>query len=520
MEGSSVTSLVIALRRSCCLSVLFVVAFLLLIDKDSAPAAGPGIWNLPYSGLRLTMFGDYDRPSTIAFDRHRGELTLIASYARAHEIVRFRLNGVEVIAGTGLPGFSGDGGPASRAKLNCPSGLAIGPDHSIYFVENGNHRIRKISPDGTINTIAGASSPGGEGGYRDGRALESEFRSPEAIALTTKGDLIVADWGNCLVRKIFRGAGNDLMVKTIAGTASGQSYNLDWSRNATEMHLWGPTDVVEAPDQSILIADTANHRVLRLDPNGSIRTVAGLAVSNEHNGPMIGGFNGDSGEARLVRLNEPIGLAVTDDNGFLIADIGNNRICKVTSDGRLTTVVGQRAPEITPAGRSRFSIFASESQIKKPVSVLNIPGSGGAFLFSAKEGIRLIGHPRGDEKLIGLVMRTTAARRSHDYATVQSSVAALKAAAQTGLDSWYHHLRGFGGQQSLVDAFDHIREHTDTDNFFWTVSIRARAALALLTEQLGPLDQFVPPRPLKRYRDSDDESQATSRGRFEREPGR
>ncbi len=175
---------------------------------------------------------------------------------------------IHAFAGTGATGFSGDGGSATEATFgNWPYGqvgVAVAPDGSVYLGDGGNYRIRKVDPSGTISTVVGTGIPGhsGDAGPAVDATIES---SPYGLAVDTAGDLYVADWNNGDVRKVDATG----IITTVAGSGVGQlngtgHYSGDCGP-ATEAQLNGPTSVVDR-DGALLIGDSANHRIRMVVP--------------------------------------------------------------------------------------------------------------------------------------------------------------------------------------------------------------------------------------------------------------
>ena len=229
------------------------------------------------------------------------------------------------VAGSSLAGYSGDGGPATLAQLNLPVGLALGFGRDLYVADSGNHRVRRISSDGIISTVAGT----GELGYAGdaGPATSSPVGWPTGLAFDHKGNLYIADASNDRVRKV------DLngTITTMAGTGI-RGYSGDGTRaSSAQLNLApGPPQGagqglgVDA-EGNVYIADTANHRVRRVSVAGLITTVAGTGYA---------GYTGDGGSASSAEINGPLALAVTADGGLYIADTENNRIREVAETSR------------------------------------------------------------------------------------------------------------------------------------------------------------------------------------------
>jgi len=247
-----------------------------------------------------------------------------------HRVRRVGRDGtITTVAGNGQPaGFGGDGGPATAAKLNYPYGVAVGPDGSLYIVDAGNSRVRRVRSDGTITTVAGNRQPGfgGDGGP----ATAARLAGPYGVAVGPDGSLYIADSGNRRVRRV----GTDGTITTVAGNGGG-GFGGDGGP-ATAAMLASPLGVAVGPDGSLYITDSGNSRVRRVGPNGTITTVAG-------NGQP--GFGGDGGPATAARLWSPYGVAVGPDGSLYITDQGNrenSRVRRVGPDGTITTFAGSQ----------------------------------------------------------------------------------------------------------------------------------------------------------------------------------
>jgi YD repeat-containing protein len=174
---------------------------------------------------------------------------------------------ITTVAGTGTVGFSGDGGPATEAHLYEPFGVAVGPDGSLYIADRGHRRVRRVGPDGIITTVAGT----GEWGFSGdgGPATEADLNSPWDVAVGPDGSLYIVDRGNHRVRRV----GPDGIITTVAGTGD-RGFSGDGGP-ATEADLNLPRDVAVAHDGSLVIVDGETNLVRRVGPDGIITTVAG-----------------------------------------------------------------------------------------------------------------------------------------------------------------------------------------------------------------------------------------------------
>ncbi len=266
---------------------------------------------------------------------------LIVADSSAHVIRKVVPGGATtIIAGTpGASGFSGDGGPADEAEFDHPADVAVAPDGAIYVADQGNNRVRRIF-GGTISTVAGT----GDGGYTgdDGPALAAELDEPTDIAVDRAGSLFVVERANNVVRRI----GANGVINTLAGNGS-PGFGGD-GLVATSARLRAPRDVMVAADGGVFIADAGNNRIRRVDPDGTIKTVAGDGLDT---------FDGDGGPATAAGLDTPSAIIPLRDGGMMIADAGHARLRKVNAEGRITTVAGNGihgfAGDGGAAGRAR-----------------------------------------------------------------------------------------------------------------------------------------------------------------------
>lgn len=240
---------------------------------------------------------------------------------------------IRTVAGTGVgAGYSGDGGPATSANMDAPSDVEQLADGSLLIADINNNAVRRVAPDGTMSTVVGDGSAtfGGDGGP----ASAAKVRFPYDIALLPGGGYLIVDQDNDRIRRV----GPDGIISTVAGNgtigAGGDG------GPATSAQLNDPSGVVVLPDGGFLIADTANNRIRRVTPDGTISTFAGTTA----------GFGGDGGPATAAKLDGPIHLALLPDGGVVIADWHNNRVRKVDASGVITTLVGDGTAASTGDG--------------------------------------------------------------------------------------------------------------------------------------------------------------------------
>ena len=231
---------------------------------------------------------------------------------------------ITTFAGTGVGGYSGDGGPATMAQLSFPMGVALDREGNVYVAEMLNDCVRKINTSGIISTYAGKGMPGGYTGD-GGPATAAKLSLPVAVALDSAGNLYIADAGNAAIRKV-NTAG---IISTFAG--NGTAYFGEDSIPATVSSLDDPDGVAVDNLGNVYISDNNSNRVRKVDNSGIITTIAG-------NGTQ--GFSGDGGSATLAELHGTTGITVDYFGNIYICDCDNNRIRKVNSSGIITTIAG------------------------------------------------------------------------------------------------------------------------------------------------------------------------------------
>ena len=227
---------------------------------------------------------------------------------------------ITTLAGNGAVGYTGDGGLASAAQLNNPTGIALDVSGNIYITDAGNNCIRKVTANtGIISTIAGTGIAGFSGD--EGFATDAKLNNPTGIALDVSGNIYIADLLNNRIRKI--GAGSQI-ITTIAGggTCASGSFCGD-SSAATLASLYAPMSITLDASGNLYIADTGNNRVRMVDKNtGIIYTIVGTGLI---------GFTGDGGQATLANLHNPYGIAIDESGNLYVADNLNNRIREIES---------------------------------------------------------------------------------------------------------------------------------------------------------------------------------------------
>ncbi len=251
---------------------------------------------------------------------------------------------IETIAGNGEPGFSGDGGPATESAINRPTSLAICDDGSLYIADSQNRRVRKVSPNGIISTFVGT----GEARRQDNprKAAKTNLSSLYGLNVNADGILYIANRGHAVVFRV----GKRGKVSTVAGSGK-RGVGVD-GIPATDSALQHVNDLAFDLQGRLLIADSGNHRVRRVNVNGTIETIAGSGES---------GWSGDGGPAIEAKLANPSSLAVGRDGSMYIADFSNHAIRKVDPNGVITTLIGQGKLGFSPDGTLALEAFLNEA---------------------------------------------------------------------------------------------------------------------------------------------------------------
>jgi len=324
--------------------------------------AGTGIQGYTGNGAAANL-AELDGPTRVAVDSARN-IYIADTANHVIRMVTFSTGIINVLAGTQTAGYSGDGGAATSAELNFPRGLAVDSLGDVFVADTGNNVIREVSAStSVITTIAGTGSPGYSG---DGlQATQATLSGPQGLTLDSAGSLYIADTGNNVIRKLNLASG---IITTVAGTgtlgsggdggpataarlftpqdvavdASGNLYIADTGNSSirkvssssgaisvlasnqtfTGHNLANPTSVALDSSGTLYIADTGNNVIRRLNlSNGAIVTVAGTGYT---------GYGGDNGPATSAFMDSPSGVVVNASGVLFLADTGNNVVRMVT----------------------------------------------------------------------------------------------------------------------------------------------------------------------------------------------
>ncbi|MFH8751700.1 hypothetical protein ACH4GK_03830 [Streptomyces rimosus] len=291
-----------------------------LAQGDIATVAGNGQAGYVSDGGPATLT-QLNWPHGVALDKNGN---LYIAERSNHRVRKVTPQGIiTTVAGNGQAGYVSDGGPATATPLNGPSAVAVDEAGNLYIADIDNHRIRKVDPRGIITTVAG----NGIAGYVSdgGPATATQINTPTGVAVDLQGNLYIGEWGNHRVRKVdTRG-----IITTVAG--NGQAGYVSDGGPATATKLYRPAGLEADRNGNLYIADNGNHRIRKVDTRGIITTVAGNGTP---------GYVSDGGPATSTQINYPLDVCLDDAGSLYIADSLNQRVRKVAPDGSISTVAG------------------------------------------------------------------------------------------------------------------------------------------------------------------------------------
>ena len=314
---------------------------------------------------------------------------------------------ISTIVGTTVEGFGGDGGPATSARLSSPTPILMDRAGNLYIGDYSNDRVRKVAPDGTISTIVGTGVLGYSGD--GGPAAQAKIFYPVGLALDSAGNLFVADQGNDAIRKVTP-AGVISTVAPSTGTrlSAADSVALDAAGNiytaganiilkidssgaqtlvaggvlgfsgdggpAKSAALKSPTGIVIDPSGILYFADGGNNRIRKIDKNGVITTIAGVGTA---------GYSGDGGPATQAQIHTAgapsVGLAMDSAGNLYFADWGNNRIRMINSAGVITTIAGGGGIQLNRDNPFGDGMPATKANLSQPRGVF-VDGAGNVYI--------------------------------------------------------------------------------------------------------------------------------------------
>jgi hypothetical protein len=289
--------------------------------RTVATAAGTG--TVGYTGDNgAATSATLSSPTAVAYDA-KGNLYF--ADAQNHVVREVSKAGtITTIAGIGLEGFGGDGGPATAAFLDTPTGVAVDANGNLFIADSHNNRIRKVS-NGIIATVAGTGAASFSGD--NAAAVAATLWLPSAIAVDSNGNLYIADTNNQRIRKV-----TGTTIATIAG--NGEELFAGDGGPAVAASLDSPTGVAVDTTGKVYIADRHNQRIRVVDAAGNISTLAGSGAIT-----FAGGFSGDGASGATATLAKPSGVSVDAAGNVYIADTNNQRIRQI-GGGAIATVAG------------------------------------------------------------------------------------------------------------------------------------------------------------------------------------
>ena len=303
---------------------------------------------------------DLNHPTSVAVDSS-GSL-FIADYYN-NRVRKVDTNGIIItVSGNGTRSYSGDGGMATNASLNYPSGVVVDGSGNLYIGDSGNNRIRKVDTNGVITTVAGNGLAGysGDKGAATKASLDFSYGPWTAMALDATGNLFIADFNNSVIRKVDTKG----IITTAAGTPSFIGYAGDGGP-ATAATFNGLMGLAVDASGDLFIADYNNLVIREVDTKGIITTVAG--TGNYYD-------SGDGGAATNANLSNPLGIVVDASGNLYIADFNSQFIRRVDTNGIITTVAGNGAGRYFGDGTN-----ATNASLYSPAG-LALDASGNLFI--------------------------------------------------------------------------------------------------------------------------------------------
>jgi sugar lactone lactonase YvrE len=288
----------------------------------------------------ISLFIDgYQAPSAIAYDAVSNSLFVASENDRA--VYKIAMDGTpSLFAGTGTEGYNGDGMAATSAQLNFPRGVAVDMSGNVFIADTGNNRVREVTTDGIIHTVAGDGSTGSSGD--GGAATDAHVEQPWAIIVDGSGVVRFTESTDCRIRSFTVGGS----ISAFAGTGSCSSSGDGGP--ALSAGFGGAVGIALAPDGSVYVGEF-QHRVRRIGPDGNISTVAGTGTS---------GFSGDGGPAIDAELNFPKGIALGPDGRLYVADYANNRVRAFEVTASPVTTPTTPGPTTVPAAAAPTAVAA------------------------------------------------------------------------------------------------------------------------------------------------------------------
>jgi sugar lactone lactonase YvrE len=296
-----------------------------------------------------------------------------ASDTYNHRIRKITPNGdVSTLAGGSINGYAE--GSGTFAKFYYPEGLAADSAGNVYVADTGNHRIRKVTPDGDVTTFAGSDA-----GSADGNRTEALFNQPTGVTIDSAGNFYICDYINSKIRKI---TPNDDVTTLAGGGADGQTAGyLDG--NGTAALFYNPEGLTVDASGNVYVADYNNNSIRKIAPNGSVSTIAGDTSQ---------GYS--DGNRTVALFNSPNAVAVDSSGDIFIADTSNNIIRKINATGVVTTLAG------TPGVSGLSDGNGTAAQFNSPNAVA-VDSAGNIYVADTFNNIIRKITPNGDVSTLG-----------------------------------------------------------------------------------------------------------------------
>lgn len=303
-------------------TVIFPIALLLFAANARAQyintVAGTGAAGYFGDGGPATS-ATLDNPVDVVLGKNKSYFISLDNTSVIRKVDSFGV--ITTVAGTGVLGFGGDGGPATLARLYNPTGLAMDTAGNLFIADPNNHVVRKVSTAGIITTFAGIGGALGHTGD-GGPATAARMYTPIDITFDKYGNLFIAEADNHIIRKVSTSG----IISTIAGTSAGFSGD---GGPATAAQFNYPTGLVFDTTGNLFVADQRNHRIRKINTSGTISTYAGIGTA---------GFSGDGGPAVSAQLDHPTGVEMHPNGNLLIAE--TNHVRMINTTGIITTIAG------------------------------------------------------------------------------------------------------------------------------------------------------------------------------------
>jgi gliding motility-associated-like protein len=326
---------------------------------------------------------------------------------------------ISVFAGTGVSGYSGDGGPANAAQLGIPNGLCIDNLGNIYITDDNKNVVRKVDPSGIISTVAGTGVFGYSGD--DGSAINAKLFAPGGICTDNNGNIYFAEFGNQVIRKVNLSTG---IITTVAG-----NHQLGWWGDggpAVNASLNSPTSVSIDKEGNLYIADMGNSVIRKVNTSGIISTMAGNRTL---------GFGGDGGPATDASLKFPFYVYVDDKGNLYISDTGNGAIRMVDENGFINTIAG--------TGVSGYSGDGGPPTAAKLSSPAGIAIDNAGNIYIAEGGSNVI-------RKIGVCLLTSVLFNPTDATVCEGTNTSLSVSAENAI-SYQWQVNSGSGWVALTD---------------------------------------------------------------------